>query len=637
MNSRTPIARAGFFRRRAQSRRDAVCEQARSRTSRHRSPALPDALKPVLQATKLRSRCRGRARDFGPADGGGGARAGGGPDGRREARRVAAPQRSRRAGSPSCFRSSSRAPEQHAAVRARIAAARRAAVELPVAEQAGHDAEQALAAAKLRATREVDVAQLSQKHLEAREVALELRSAFTTLRSDRVDGMIAELAASLVDDTPCPVCGAIDHPDPSEVRGRAVSRADEEAAALAADEAQEQVRVLGERLASSQAELDAALGRLKELRREGAAVDQLRAEHRECAAQVGLLSQEAGKLAVAEAELAHAEQALAEWREEMVRTEAARAAAIQQASAAAQRGEQLQGRLVELLGGHVDVQTARRATAALIESVEGALAADAALSEAEKERAAAQELAVQAAVEAGFADVAAAQVAVRDGGALAALEATVAAARKEAAAVAELLADPELDVELEPAAPVVQVAERSQVALAAGRLAERQLATATHRVEQLIELERELEQRLSELAPVAAAAQRAKELADLAAGIGSNRLNMPLSAYVLAARLEEVAEVASVRLRAMTQGRYTLLHSDARTGNARSGLRLLVSDAWTGQDRDTATLSGGETFLASLALALGLAEVVTAAAGGAPLDALFVDEGFGIARRGDPR
>jgi DNA repair protein SbcC/Rad50 len=79
----------------------------------------------------------------------------------------------------------------------------------------------------------------------------------------------------------------------------------------------------------------------------------------------------------------------------------------------------------------------------------------------------------------------------------------------------------------------------------------------------------------------------------------------------------------------MTQGRYTLVHSDARSGSGRSGLRLLVSDSWTGHDRDTSTLSGGETFLASLALALGLAEVVTASAGGAPLDALFVDEGFG--------
>ncbi|WP_042387698.1 SbcC/MukB-like Walker B domain-containing protein, partial [Streptacidiphilus melanogenes] len=83
-------------------------------------------------------------------------------------------------------------------------------------------------------------------------------------------------------------------------------------------------------------------------------------------------------------------------------------------------------------------------------------------------------------------------------------------------------------------------------------------------------------------------------------------------------------------LRIMSGGRYTLEHTDARVrGNARSGLGLQVLDAWTGQYRDTATLSGGESFFASLALALGLADVVTDEAGGMPLDTLFIDEGFG--------
>jgi DNA repair protein SbcC/Rad50 len=79
----------------------------------------------------------------------------------------------------------------------------------------------------------------------------------------------------------------------------------------------------------------------------------------------------------------------------------------------------------------------------------------------------------------------------------------------------------------------------------------------------------------------------------------------------------------------MTSGRYSLIHTDARRGAGRSGLGLLACDAWTGVDRDTSTLSGGETFLASLALALGLADVVTAEAGGTRIEALFVDEGFG--------
>ena len=98
---------------------------------------------------------------------------------------------------------------------------------------------------------------------------------------------------------------------------------------------------------------------------------------------------------------------------------------------------------------------------------------------------------------------------------------------------------------------------------------------------------------------------------------------------MLAARLEEVAAAASERLLKMTSGRYSLVHTDARRGAGRSGLGLLACDSWTGVDRDTSTLSGGETFLASLALALGLADVVTAEAGGTRIEALFVDEGFG--------
>ena len=105
---------------------------------------------------------------------------------------------------------------------------------------------------------------------------------------------------------------------------------------------------------------------------------------------------------------------------------------------------------------------------------------------------------------------------------------------------------------------------------------------------------------------------------------------MTLSAFVLAARLEEVAEAASQRLLTMTAGRYSLAHTDARRGGGgRSGLGLLACDSWTGLERDTSTLSGGETFLASLALALGLADVVTVEAAGVTIEALFVDEGFG--------
>ncbi|WP_461034753.1 SbcC/MukB-like Walker B domain-containing protein, partial [Streptomyces mayteni] len=133
------------------------------------------------------------------------------------------------------------------------------------------------------------------------------------------------------------------------------------------------------------------------------------------------------------------------------------------------------------------------------------------------------------------------------------------------------------------------------------------------------------------LAPLRADSHRVTRLAGLTAGTSpENEYRMRLETYVLAARLEQVAAVASTRLHRMSAGRYTLVHTDARAAHrARSGLGLLVMDAWTGRTRDTATLSGGESFFVSLALALGLADVVAEEAGGPRLDTLFVDEGFG--------
>ena len=112
---------------------------------------------------------------------------------------------------------------------------------------------------------------------------------------------------------------------------------------------------------------------------------------------------------------------------------------------------------------------------------------------------------------------------------------------------------------------------------------------------------------------------------------GSNPKAMSLHRFVLAARLEEVAEAASERLTVMTKGRFRLLHdTSVARKNSAAGLSLVVEDTWTGtRDRPVGALSGGESFLASLSLALGLSDVVLRHSGGRRLDALFVDEGFG--------
>jgi exonuclease SbcC len=94
--------------------------------------------------------------------------------------------------------------------------------------------------------------------------------------------------------------------------------------------------------------------------------------------------------------------------------------------------------------------------------------------------------------------------------------------------------------------------------------------------------------------------------------------------------LDDVLIAATHRLRLMSRGRYQLQRRRERLdGRASSGLDLEVFDSYTGVARAVATLSGGESFLASLSLALGLADVVQARSGGIRLETLFIDEGFG--------
>jgi len=117
-------------------------------------------------------------------------------------------------------------------------------------------------------------------------------------------------------------------------------------------------------------------------------------------------------------------------------------------------------------------------------------------------------------------------------------------------------------------------------------------------------------------------------LADVASGANGQRIN--LQRFVLSVLLDDVLIEATQRLKRMSKGRYTLLRKRDRTkGNRASGLDLEVEDAYTGKTRPVNTLSGGESFMAALSLALGLSDVVQAYAGGIRLDTLFIDEGFG--------
>ena len=118
-------------------------------------------------------------------------------------------------------------------------------------------------------------------------------------------------------------------------------------------------------------------------------------------------------------------------------------------------------------------------------------------------------------------------------------------------------------------------------------------------------------------------------LADLANGGDSGMKGISFERYVLGAILEEVLSAANLRLHDMSRGRYRLERSLEEGGRGARGLDIAVFDAYTGASRPANTLSGGETFLASLGLAMGLADVIQSYAGGIHLDTMFIDEGFG--------
>ncbi|KUI97365.1 AAA family ATPase [Vibrio sp. MEBiC08052] len=117
-------------------------------------------------------------------------------------------------------------------------------------------------------------------------------------------------------------------------------------------------------------------------------------------------------------------------------------------------------------------------------------------------------------------------------------------------------------------------------------------------------------------------------LYDVASGKTGSRIS--LHRFVLGVLLDDVLIQASQRLSLMSKGRYTLVRkTEGFKGIAGRGLDLVVEDGYTGKTRDVATLSGGESFMAALALALGLSDVVQSYSGGIRLETLFIDEGFG--------
>ncbi|MGW2250436.1 AAA family ATPase [Kitasatospora sp. NPDC001660] len=495
------------------------------------------------------------------------------------------------------------------------------------------DRERAELATRLKAARERDglraeIAAAEPRTHALRAAALDAREHSQDLRERRLVGMAAELAEQLQTGEACRVCGSPEHPAPARTTpGDRVSAADEDRARTAQNTAEH---------AAADAEQALTALRVREATASGAAGPD----------DVGTVADALATLDREHHEALRAAEALGQIEQEISRLSDDRARRHDELREARERGAVLTDRLHALDSEQRDLaarvaaargeaaSVAERAAALtrLADGVAATTAAVRARAESAARLADAEDELAKAAVAAGFpsADDALAVLLPREQREQ--LEARLDRHRAELAAVQRELALPDLVTAAEhPAADLP--ATQAALDAATGRLrrAHAAQAAAGDRRAALAAIGAQLAALAEELAPALVHYERINRLAALAAGTSTeNRLRMRLESYVLAARLEQVAAAASDRLVRMSGGRYTLVHSDDRgTGNKRSGLALRVVDAWTGTERDTASLSGGESFFASLALALGLADVVTDEAGGMPLDTLFIDEGFG--------
>ncbi len=414
------------------------------------------------------------------------------------------------------------------------------------------------------------------------------------------------LARTLEPGRPCPVCGSTEHPAPA---GKEAGDAPGEAEIAAAEEALAQARAALEMTRQAETEaaraVSAAEARLQALRQTLALPDRTPEELAEKARAAERALEEA-RAAAAEAEkLERAVETLKFRQEELTRSLEERRASV---SSAEHELARARGGLEQLLERVPEEMRSPEVVEARLRDVRGRRAAlEETLRQAEERHGKAAEA------------LAAAQARLHDA--------------EKARAKAEAAAEKALRRYLEAGLPQ----EESMPERLRDRQAELRAA-----IEQLREVRGRLDERRKGLRDtLAALAELAQERAALehehalvhglsALASGDNPARMTLQRYVLAALLDEVLAAANHRLRVMSQGRYELRRR-ALPGDLRraGGLDLDVLDAWSGEARPVQTLSGGESFLAALALALGLADVVQAGAGGVRMETLFIDEGFG--------
>lgn len=433
------------------------------------------------------------------------------------------------------------------------------------------------------------------------------------------------LARELEEDTPCPVCGSTAHPAPAPAADGEITR--EQVAELdqARDRAESELR-------DAQARHQDLVRRIAQLNEvAGAPTPTLETERDRAAELVAKLEALTPQISEIEAALAQERTRLDGLTDALA---SARESAASLASTLQERESALAAAVARVETERADYNSLDERAAALDERAHRSAALAGACADWDNARAA------LAQAHRALADALTEQGLGADSWRtlllplpqVEALEARVAAHEKALFAAREALASERLTRAAAASAPDLEaLTETARKAEEDAAAASRASGILEQHCAQLDAARASLEEALEALARTREKAGPIRRLADIAAASGPENLaSTPLSAWVLIARLDEVLAAANPRLAAISSGRYELVSvPDDGTASRKSGLGLAIIDHDTDALRSPRTLSGGETFYTSLALALGLADVVSAEAGGIELRTMFIDEGFG--------
>ena len=480
---------------------------------------------------------------------------------------------------------------------------------------------------------------------QAKERVERLRDERDDVRTRERDALAAALAAALRPGVACPVCGGAEHPAPARPGLDGATEADVRAAEGRLDAARAKLSEAEREVAKLQGEHEGLTRAGDDDAGDEATVDELDAAH--AAASRALDDLRRARRSGDDAERSLTTQTKESRRVEALRAECDRALAEAEAAVAylaprvasqreALAAEGVDAATVEATLAEVSAEEARAAAelegarrrraeaeAARAGAAAALVHAEAARDEARRRREAAEAAIAEALAEHGFDDEPAITAAAIPLAAREALRAAVSARRvAREATEARLAALGAEEPAEEPDALEAEVLRRR----AAVTAAQREVGSLGERRAALDAVAARVTQWEAESGAAVKRWQTVRRVSDVVNGRHEGKTR--LSRYVLLEQFDRVVACASVRLELMSDGRFALRRRESRqTGGE---FDLLVDDAYAGStERPVATLSGGEMFLASLAMALGLSDVVQAWAGGVRVESLFVDEGFG--------